>query len=135
MFCFSFFFLNPVSLYAALSWADILVKFAMFVMQNYLTDVWNLGFTHAAGILNIWGGISMILPLCFQILVNAYIGNFNMLVISSIAYSLVSLRVFSRIIMLVVVVAVAECPLVLGQVIPHKICTVYFYAELKMNVI
>ncbi|KAL8526715.1 hypothetical protein ACS0TY_015785 [Phlomoides rotata] len=56
-------------------------------MQNYLTKVWNLSFTHAAGILNIWGGISMILPVFFLFLVDAFLGNFSMLVISSISYS------------------------------------------------
>ncbi|KAL8526720.1 hypothetical protein ACS0TY_015790 [Phlomoides rotata] len=42
----------------ALLWADILVSYALFVMQDYLTDVWKPDFTHAAGILNIWGAIS-----------------------------------------------------------------------------
>ncbi|KAL8039210.1 hypothetical protein ABFX02_10G020000 [Erythranthe guttata] len=68
--------------------ADILVRFAFFVMQNYLTDVWGLSFAHAAGILNIWNGISMILPGFLLFLVDAVIGNFTMLVISSIAYTL-----------------------------------------------
>ncbi|KAL8517298.1 hypothetical protein ACS0TY_015508 [Phlomoides rotata] len=72
---------------SALLWADILVAYALFVMQNYLTKVWNLSFTHAAGILNIWGGISMILPVFFLFLVDAFLGNFSMLVISSISYS------------------------------------------------
>ncbi|KAI3474435.1 hypothetical protein Pfo_029296 [Paulownia fortunei] len=72
---------------SALLWADILVAYALFVMQNYLTDVWKLSFTHAAGILNIWGGISMVLPAFFLFLVDALLGNFMMLVLSSIAYS------------------------------------------------
>ncbi|KAG8377006.1 hypothetical protein BUALT_Bualt09G0123300 [Buddleja alternifolia] len=71
----------------ALLWADILVAYALFVMQNYLTDVWKLSFTHAAGILNIWGGICIILPAFFLFLVDQFLGNFTMLVISSIAYS------------------------------------------------
>ncbi|KAL8517310.1 hypothetical protein ACS0TY_015519 [Phlomoides rotata] len=56
-------------------------------MQTYLTDVWNLSFTHAAAILNIWGGISWILPLLFLFLADAHTGNFKMVVISSIADS------------------------------------------------
>lgn len=75
---------------AALLWADILVAFALFVMQDYLTDVWNLSFTHAAGILNIWNGMSMLLQPVFVFLVDALLGNFTMLIISSISYSLVS---------------------------------------------
>ncbi|KAH6761990.1 hypothetical protein C2S52_019423 [Perilla frutescens var. hirtella] len=72
---------------SALLWADILVAYAFFGMQDYLTTVWKLSYTHAAGILNIWNGISMILPLFFLFLVDALLGNFTMLVISSIAYS------------------------------------------------
>ncbi|XP_073155337.1 protein NRT1/ PTR FAMILY 5.5-like [Henckelia pumila] len=72
---------------SSLLWADILVGYALFVVQNYLTDVWNLDVTHAAGIVNIWGGICKILPLFFLFLVDAFLGNFKMLVISSVAYS------------------------------------------------
>lgn len=77
-------------LFPALLWADILVSYALFVMQNYLTKVWNISFVNAAGILNIWGGISMILPVFFLFLVDTLIGNRKMLLISSISYSLVS---------------------------------------------
>ncbi|KAL8517303.1 hypothetical protein ACS0TY_015513 [Phlomoides rotata] len=42
----------------ALLWANTLVSYALFAMQTYLTDVWKLSFTHASGIMNIWGGIS-----------------------------------------------------------------------------
>ncbi|KAL8039207.1 hypothetical protein ABFX02_10G019800 [Erythranthe guttata] len=73
---------------SGLLWADILVAYAFFVMQSYLTDVWKLSFTHAAGILNFWNGISMVLPVFFLFLVDAFIGNFTMLVISSTAYTL-----------------------------------------------
>ncbi|KAL7095410.1 hypothetical protein ACP275_10G022200 [Erythranthe tilingii] len=68
--------------------ADVLVRFAFFVMQNYLTDVWELSFTYAAGMLNIWNGIAMILPFFFLFLVDALTGNFTMLVVSSISYTL-----------------------------------------------
>ncbi|KAL8517299.1 hypothetical protein ACS0TY_015509 [Phlomoides rotata] len=71
----------------ALSWADILVSYALFVMQDYLTDVWKLDFTHATGILNIWGGISKVLPVFFLYFVDALLGNFKLLVITSISYS------------------------------------------------
>ncbi|KAG6430628.1 hypothetical protein SASPL_108700 [Salvia splendens] len=73
---------------SALLWADILVSYALFVMQNYLTKVWNISFVNAAGILNIWGGISMILPVFFLFLVDTLLGNRKMLLISSISYSL-----------------------------------------------
>lgn len=73
---------------SALLWADILVLYALFVMQDYLTDVWGLSFTHAAAILNIWNGISLVLHPFFLILVDTLLGNFTMLVISSTAYTL-----------------------------------------------
>ncbi|KZV15241.1 hypothetical protein F511_26387, partial [Dorcoceras hygrometricum] len=57
-------------------------------LQNYLTDVWKLSFTHAAGILNIWGGISFVLPVFSLFLADAFLGHFKMLVFSSLAYSL-----------------------------------------------
>ncbi|KAL1549162.1 protein NRT1/ PTR FAMILY 5.5-like isoform X2 [Salvia divinorum] len=73
---------------SALLWSDILVYYALFVMQNYLTKVWKISFVNAAGILNIWGGISMILPVFFLFLVDTLLGNRKMLLISSISYSL-----------------------------------------------
>ncbi|KAH6822913.1 hypothetical protein C2S53_020048 [Perilla frutescens var. hirtella] len=73
---------------SALLWADILVAFALFVMQDYLTNVWKLSFTHAAAILNIWNGISLVLQPVFVFLVDALLGNLMMLVISSTAYTL-----------------------------------------------
>ncbi|XP_073155887.1 protein NRT1/ PTR FAMILY 5.5-like [Henckelia pumila] len=73
---------------SALLWANILVAYAVFVLQNYLTDVWKLSFTHAAGIINIYGGVSFVLPVFFLILVDAFVGHFQMLVFSSVAYSL-----------------------------------------------
>lgn len=72
---------------SALLWADILVAYALFVLQNYLTDVWDLSLTHAAGILNIWNGIYRILPVFFLYLVDSFLGNFKLLVVTSIAYS------------------------------------------------
>ncbi|KAL3839419.1 hypothetical protein ACJIZ3_024010 [Penstemon smallii] len=72
----------------SLEMAHVLVYFALLLMQNYLSDVWKLSFTHAAGIMNIWGGIYRILPHFFLISVDALLGNFLMLVLSSISYTL-----------------------------------------------
>ncbi|KAM0061219.1 putative proton-dependent oligopeptide transporter family, MFS transporter superfamily [Helianthus debilis subsp. tardiflorus] len=72
---------------SALSWADVLAAFAMFVMMNYLTNVWKLSTTHAAGIINIWNGITPVLAFAFAFFFDAFIGDFYMLVFSSIAYS------------------------------------------------
>ncbi|XP_022842113.1 protein NRT1/ PTR FAMILY 5.5-like [Olea europaea var. sylvestris] len=59
----------------------------MWVTQKYLTDVWKLSFTHAAGILNIYWGLALILPVGFIFLVDAFLGNYKMLVLSSLTYS------------------------------------------------
>ncbi|KAI3771310.1 hypothetical protein L6452_02472 [Arctium lappa] len=73
---------------SALIWADLLAAFAMYVMMNYLTNVWNLTTTHAAAIINIWNGVTPVLAIVFAFFVDAFIGNYYMLVLSSIAYSI-----------------------------------------------
>ncbi|KAL8526727.1 hypothetical protein ACS0TY_015796 [Phlomoides rotata] len=78
-------FVSP--LIAALLWADTLVSYALFAMQTYLTDVWKLSFTHAAGIMNIWGGISKVLQLFILFFVDTLLGNFKMLLVSNISYA------------------------------------------------
>ncbi|KAI3676302.1 hypothetical protein L1987_85907 [Smallanthus sonchifolius] len=72
---------------SALIWADLLAAFAMYIMMNYLTNVWNLSTTHAAGIINIWNGITPVLAFTFAFIVDTFMGDFYMLVLSSIAYS------------------------------------------------
>ncbi|KAK1436704.1 hypothetical protein QVD17_02486 [Tagetes erecta] len=72
---------------SALIWADLLAAFAMYVMVNYLTNVWNLSTTHAAGIINIWNGITPVLTIVFAFFADTFMGDFYMLVVSSIAYS------------------------------------------------
>ncbi|KAM0008498.1 putative proton-dependent oligopeptide transporter family, MFS transporter superfamily [Helianthus debilis subsp. tardiflorus] len=54
-------------------------------MMNYLTTVWNLSITHAAGIVNIFGGITHAFGIVFAFFVDAFLGDFYMLVLSSIA--------------------------------------------------
>lgn len=71
-------------------WADILAMYAMWMMMTYLTNVWKLGFTHAAAIVNFFWGIVLMLPLVIQFLVDTIVGNYWMLVVSSFAYSAVS---------------------------------------------
>ncbi|KAK3226187.1 hypothetical protein Dsin_006049 [Dipteronia sinensis] len=73
----------------ALIWADILAVYAMWMMMAYLTNVWKLGFTHAAAIVNFFWGIVIMLPVAMQFLVDTIIGNYWMLLVSSFAYSVV----------------------------------------------
>ncbi|XP_011094986.1 protein NRT1/ PTR FAMILY 5.5 isoform X2 [Sesamum indicum] len=70
-----------------LLWVDILAMYAMYVMMAYLTNVWKLGFTHAAAIVNIFWGVVTVLPLLLAFLVDTILGNYWMLLISSFAYS------------------------------------------------
>ncbi|KAL8237208.1 hypothetical protein R6Q59_018289 [Mikania micrantha] len=72
---------------SALIWADILAGFAMYVMMPYLTNVWKVSTTHAAGIINIWNGITPVLAISFAYVVDAFMGDFYMLLLSSISYS------------------------------------------------
>ncbi|KAG8374399.1 hypothetical protein BUALT_Bualt11G0127800 [Buddleja alternifolia] len=72
-----------------LLYADFVVELAFFEiwsMQTYLTGVWKMSVTRAAAILNIWEGIIKMLPICFVLLVDTLMGDFLMLVLSSIAY-------------------------------------------------
>ncbi|EPS61667.1 hypothetical protein M569_13130, partial [Genlisea aurea] len=71
---------------AALRLAAIFLDFVLFPMQDYLTSVWNLEVTHAAGILNITGFLSGVLPIPFLFFTLKCLGNFTTLVISSFAY-------------------------------------------------
>ncbi|KAG6433787.1 hypothetical protein SASPL_105404 [Salvia splendens] len=67
--------------------SDVLVAYALFVMQNYLTDVWGLSLINAALILNIWNGVYRVLPLFFLYLVDKYLGHLKLLVFTSLAYA------------------------------------------------
>ncbi|CAL5420260.1 unnamed protein product [Camellia sinensis] len=70
-----------------LMWADLLAGYAMWMMMLYLTNVWKLNFTHAAAIINVFCGLTAIMLLPMQFLVDAFLGNYWMLLISSFAYS------------------------------------------------
>ncbi|XP_023760067.1 protein NRT1/ PTR FAMILY 5.5 [Lactuca sativa] len=73
---------------SALLVADLLADFAMYVMVNYLTNVWNLNSTHAAGIINIWNGITPALTIVFAFVVDTFMGDYYMLLLSSTAYTI-----------------------------------------------
>ncbi|XP_028064919.1 protein NRT1/ PTR FAMILY 5.5-like [Camellia sinensis] len=70
-----------------LIWADILAMYAMWMMMLYLTNVWKLNFTHAAAIINVFWGLMAIMVLPIQFLVDAFMGSYWMLLISSFSYS------------------------------------------------
>ncbi|KAM4090534.1 hypothetical protein ACJW30_09G069600 [Castanea mollissima] len=68
-------------------WADILTSYALFVMTPYLTIVWSLNITHAAAIVNVFSGVATIMPIGMAFLVDAFMGDYWMLLLSSLAYS------------------------------------------------
>ncbi|KAK9070798.1 hypothetical protein SSX86_011200 [Deinandra increscens subsp. villosa] len=72
----------------ALLWSDMVALFAIYVMMNYLTDVWNLSTTHASGIINIWNGITPALTIVFAVFVDTFMSHFVMLGLSSIAFTI-----------------------------------------------
>ncbi|GFQ07634.1 BTB/POZ domain-containing protein at3g09030 [Phtheirospermum japonicum] len=76
-----------VSRVVVLLWVDILAIYAMYVMMSYLTDVWDLSFTHAAAIINIFTGVVTLSPLLLAFIADTILGNYWMLLISSISYS------------------------------------------------
>nr|GMD43371.1 protein NRT1/ PTR FAMILY 5.5-like [Ipomoea batatas] len=68
-------------------WFNIAAEYALFLLMTYLTDAWGLGFAYAAGIINIWTGLSKILSLYGASMVDKY-GNYRVLLYSSIVYSI-----------------------------------------------
>ncbi|KAG6640180.1 protein NRT1/ PTR FAMILY 5.5 [Carya illinoinensis] len=71
-----------------LEWADKLVEFStMFVLMTYLTEMWKLDITHAAAIVNLFAGAATILPIGMAFLVDAFVGDYYCLLVSSLAFS------------------------------------------------
>ncbi|XP_010529769.1 PREDICTED: protein NRT1/ PTR FAMILY 5.5 isoform X2 [Tarenaya hassleriana] len=58
------------------------------MLMLYLTNAWKLKFTDAAAIVNVFAGVSAVGHLVMQFLVDAYLGHFWMLFLSTIALSL-----------------------------------------------
>lgn len=75
---------------AVLSTVNLFEGIIMWVMQTYLTDVWKLSVTHAAGIINVWNGVTFFLMIPFAFLADSILGNFNTLLFSSILDTIVS---------------------------------------------
>lgn len=65
----------------------MLATYVTWIMQKYLTDVWDVGFTRAAGTMNVYTGLSKAVPLFLFLFVNCGMDNFWILLVSSIAFS------------------------------------------------
>lgn len=67
----------------------------MWVLMTYLTDMWKLdNITHAAAIVNLFAGAATILPVGMAFLVDAFVGDYCCLLVSSLAFSFVSFQIF-----------------------------------------
>ncbi|XP_059459989.1 protein NRT1/ PTR FAMILY 5.5-like isoform X1 [Corylus avellana] len=70
---------------AVLVWADILAGYATWVMMTYLTTVWKLDIVRAGAIVNVFVGLQFIIPVGMSFLVDAFLGYYRMLLLSSLA--------------------------------------------------
>ncbi|XP_019187855.1 PREDICTED: protein NRT1/ PTR FAMILY 5.5-like [Ipomoea nil] len=73
---------------SGLKWGHIIAEYALFLLINYLTNTWGLGFANAAGIINLFFGITKILEICFAFVADACLGTFKALLLSSLLYSI-----------------------------------------------
>ncbi|KAL9152989.1 hypothetical protein ABFS82_10G019200 [Erythranthe guttata] len=76
-----------VRIIAVMVMMDMLAAYAMYVMMSYLTNVWKIGFTHAAAIVNIFWGIVYLSPFVLSFVANTFTGNYWMLLLSSFSCS------------------------------------------------
>ncbi|ESQ52464.1 hypothetical protein EUTSA_v10016530mg [Eutrema salsugineum] len=72
---------------SVLSWAFTVAWFTLWMLMLYLTNEMKLKFTDAAAIVNVFAGVSAIGHLGMQFLVDAFIGHFWMLCLSTLAFS------------------------------------------------
>ena len=72
----------------------MVAAYAVWVMMTYLTNVWRLDLSHAAAIVNVFTGAATIMPLGMAFLVDAFMGDYWMLLLSSLAYSFVGSQNF-----------------------------------------
>lgn len=77
--------INSLSSFLVLVWAQIVLGYAIWMLMVYLTDVWKLTITHAAGIINAQRGLICALPIVMQTIVDTLAGNYWMLTFSSFA--------------------------------------------------
>ena len=75
--------------HSVLSWAFTVAWFTLWMLMIYLTKEMKLKFTDAAAIVNVFAGVSAVAHLGMQFLVDAFIGRFWMLCLSTLAFSFV----------------------------------------------
>ncbi|KAL2484755.1 Protein NRT1/PTR FAMILY 5.5 [Abeliophyllum distichum] len=67
---------------------NVMSSLPMPMMNTYLTNVWNLSLTNAAGIVNIWEGSSMILPIVVAYLSDTLMSIYPVHLMRTIVYTI-----------------------------------------------
>jgi hypothetical protein len=79
---------------AVLELAARLAEYSLWSRMAYLTDFLGLDTSHAAAILNACKGVETLMPIGMAFLVDSFVGEYCMLLFSSLSYSLVSFQIF-----------------------------------------
>lgn len=75
---------------------NMFAGYILWLMMVYLTNVWKLELVHAAAIINVWMGLSKVLPVVFAHLADAFLGNFFVVLFSSLSSMIVSTVKFAK---------------------------------------
>ncbi|KAL2509909.1 Protein NRT1/PTR FAMILY 5.5 [Forsythia ovata] len=67
---------------------NVMSSLPMAMMNTYLTNVWNLSLTNAAGIVNIWEGSSEILPIALAYLSDTLLSTYPVHLMRTIVYTI-----------------------------------------------
>ncbi|XAR64686.1 hypothetical protein NMG60_11008462 [Bertholletia excelsa] len=78
--------LSPLGLGPILIYSNGVAVYVLSLLVIFLTDVWKLKFKDATAIMNIQGGMALILQVPVSIFIDIWLGHFWMLIISSILY-------------------------------------------------
>ncbi|KAK9920452.1 hypothetical protein M0R45_029007 [Rubus argutus] len=71
-----------------LIWVDVIPYYALWMLITYFTNVWNLSFAHAAELVNLFYGMTAIMTVGMQLIVDSFMGNYWMVLFSSFAYTI-----------------------------------------------
>lgn len=79
---------------AVLELAGRLAEYSLWSRMAYLTEFSGLDTSHAAAILNACKGVETLMPIGMAFLVDSFVGEYCMLLFSSLFYSFVSFQIF-----------------------------------------
>ncbi|XP_030479760.1 protein NRT1/ PTR FAMILY 5.5-like [Cannabis sativa] len=70
-----------------LNLAHIFAEYVLWLMVTFLTHVWELNYKTAAAAINIFWGLVGMLPLLVQYIIDSYVGNYRMALLSTFMYT------------------------------------------------